>query len=260
MAPPPRPETPLQILHIIKKLKRRASFGRILLEARSRGFLAWHRTLRRYLDLLVQAKVLKVTQHDVGSVHPQQLYTQTSPRAHLWTGPGALTVQGLNWTISDNELYPVVTDLEAMVRAKPHQIAGKEKLVASLEDTLIYELQRDAAEKTGLTELIASILATQTLDLAYLLRRADSEQVGQTLRHLFRKTMETFTSLPGNSEGRTFLEARTRFLRVLQDYKYKGLLRLVETPGRGQNGLRIVKGLTPEQLVIATGKQLGITG
>lgn len=255
-----KPETALRIFRIVGRLKGRASFGNILLEANRQGVLSWHRTLRRYLDLLVQARVLKVRERDVGSVNLQQLYTLADSNPHLWTGLAALRLHGLNWEVSDKELYQVDTDLEATVRAKAFTITGKEKLVAGLEDTLVHELERDAVEQTGVTELVAAMLATGTVDLPYLLRRADSHQMGQTVRRLIQKIAETFTSLPGDAEGRVYLEARTRFLKILRGYNSRGVFKLVETRGLGRRGLALVESLSPDQIVSAAGKHLGVQG
>lgn len=260
MAPPLRHDTASQIVRFVGKLRGQASFGRILVEANRQGVIAWHRTLRRYLDLLVQARVLKVRERDVGSVNLQQLYTLSDSSPRLWTGLAALRLHGLNWEVSDKELYQVNTDLEATVRAKAFSIMGKEKLVAGLEDTLVHELERDAVEQKGVTELVAAMLATRTVDLPYLLRRADAHRMGQTVRRLIQKIAETFTSLPGDAEGRVYLEARTRFLKILREYNSRGVFKLVETRGVGRRGLALVENLSPDQIVSIAGKQLGVQG
>lgn len=260
MAPPLRKETAGQILGIVRKLQGHASFRNILLEANTTGLIADHRTLRRYLDLLVHAEILKVRERDVGSVNPQQLCRITASQPVLWTGTTAMRLHGLNWDIPDTQLDKTTSDLEAMVRAKAMTTRGKTLLIASLEDTLVHELKKDADEDTGTTELVAAMLASKSLDLPYLLRRADSLATGQTLRLLIKKITDTFTSPPGDVEGRVFLEARARFLKILRSYNSRRVLRLVETAGKGRIGLGIVSGLKPEQIVSTAGKQLGITG
>ncbi len=260
MAPRLNQDTALKILLIVEKLGKRASFGNILLEAHRRGVISFHRTLRRYLDLLTQAKVLKVTERDVGSVNPQQLYNRLSPKAHLWTGLEALRIHGLNWDIPANQLYRVTTDLEAMLRARTHIVMGKERLLTGLEDTIVCELKRDIVSKTGTIELLAAMLATRPVDLPYLLRRADSQEVGVTFRHLFRKIMDTFTSLPGDTEGRPFLEARDRFLKTLRYYNSSGAVKLVQSRGRGSKGEEIVRALSSDRVALAASKQAGGLG
>ena len=260
MGPPLKQDTALHIIRIVDRLGSRASFRNILLEANSEGVVAWHRTLRRYLDLLVDARILNLRERDVGSVRPQQLYTKVNSLAHLWTGLAVFKLHGLNWEVPDADLYKVRTDLEAMVRARPYTISGRGKLIAGLEDSLIYEVKKDAAERRGTTELVASILATRTVDLPYMLRRADLQQTGQTIRQLFKKITGTFTALPGDTEGRVFLETRTVFLKILREYNSKGLPKLVEARGRGRLGMAIVEGLSPAQIVSAAGKQLGVSG
>ncbi len=261
MAPPLKQDTAQQIVLTVRKLEGGASFRKILLEANSQGLISDHRTLRRYLDLLVNARILKVRERDVGSVNPQQLYTVVGSRAHLWAGPTAMRAHGLNWDVPENQLYPLATsDLEAMVRAKPYLYQGETKLLAGLEDNLAFELERDEKEHTGTTELVAAMLAAKTLDFPYLLRRADSQGIGQTIRLLFKKITDTFTSVPEEVEGRAFLETRARFLKILRYYNSREWLKLVDNRGRGRLGLAVVSGLTPSQIVSATGKQLGIAG
>ena len=260
MAPALRVQTADQITGIIRKLGNKASFRNILLEANTTGLITDHRTLRRYLDLLLHAEVLTVRERDVGSVNPQQLYRIATPQPHLWVGTAAMRLHGLNWDVPDAQLVKITTDLEAMVRAGTMMIQGKTLLIGGLEDTLVHELIRDAYEHTGMTELVAAMLATRSLDLSYLLRRADSLGVGQALRLLLGKITNTFTSLPGDVDGRAFLAARTQFLRILRSYNSRRVLRLVETPGKGRIGLGPVSTLKPEQIVSTTGKQLGVTG
>jgi hypothetical protein len=261
VAPPLKQTTAEQLVAAVRRLGGDASFRKILLEANSQGLLADHRTLRRYLDLLVDARIMRVREHDVGSVNLQQLYTVVSSKAQLWFGPIAMRAHGLSWDVPETQLYPLLTaDLEVMLRAKPYLDHGQRKLLVGLEDNLVFELGRDTEEDTGTTELVAAMLATKALDLAYLFRRADSRGNGRTVRVLFKKITDTFTSLPGDVEGRVFLETRTRFLKILRYYNSKGILRLVDRPGRGALGLAIVSNLTANQIVSAAGKQLGVTG
>ncbi len=80
-----RIDTARRILQTVAKLKAQASFRVLLLEANSQGMITDHRTLRRYLDLLVQSGLLKVREKDVGPVNPQQLHTPAGSKAPLYT-------------------------------------------------------------------------------------------------------------------------------------------------------------------------------
>jgi len=231
-----------------------------MLEANVRGVLSWHRTLRRYLDLLVQAGVLRVREKDVGSVNPQQTYTLTSKKPKLWTGVRVLQLHGLNWDAQIQGPDRVQTDLSALARARLHTMEGRKILATGLEDTLAYELKKDADEQTGRAELVVAILATRPVNLAYLLKRADLLQIGRTTRLLLRKMVQVYTGSVEDMDARTFLETRKRFLTIARVYRDKGLIRLLDAPGRGGDGLAIVDSISPVQIVSAAAKQLGASG
>jgi hypothetical protein len=262
LSPPLRESTAASIVQIVQHSKTPVSFGQILVEASLRGVLSWHRTLRRYLDLLVQGQVLKVREKDVGSVNPQQLYTFQESKARLWTGLEALAlaVHGLNWDVPSNDLYPVLTDLAALVRSTPSSNREGTKLVVGLEDGLAYELKRDMEQGIGGTELVAALLATRPVDLAYLVRRSDLLGIGGSTRRLFEKISDTYSSIPGDVDGRVFLQTRERFLKNLHLYTTRGSVRLLKSPAKRDQGTGIIDRLSPATIVSAAGKQLGVTG
>ncbi len=260
MPPLLRESTAAELVRIIKESEKPISFGQILVQANLRGVLSWHRTLRRYLDLLVQSRLLKVEERDVGSVNPQQLYTIQHVKARLWTGFEALAFHGLNWDTPSSDLYPVLTDLAALVRSRPLARKSMTRLFTGLEDSLAYELLRDLARESGGSELVTGLLATRPVDLAYLLRRSDLLGIGGSTRQLMSRIVDTYLSIPQDVDGRVFLQTRERFLKLQHLYATRGSLRLLETPGRGRLGIGLVKGLSPAQIVSASGKQLGVTG
>ena len=247
-------------MNIIRSQGGEASFSTILVEAQRRGTLAWHRTLRRYLDLMVQGTLLAEKKRDVGSVNLQQLYSLTREKPTVYTGPRILEQHGLNWDIPLRGLYKVTTDLTGLLRSRPVRLSGREHLAASKEDSLAHEIRRDADKATGTLELVTALAATQTLDLPYLLRRSDELEIGGTVRLLFQKLIQTFTGISQHAEGKTFLGTRERFLQILRYYSKRKSLGLLETPSKGARGVRMVESLTNDQIVNAAGKQLGITG
>jgi hypothetical protein len=247
-------------MNIIRSQRGHASFSTILVEAQRRGTLAWHRTLRRYLDLLVQGGVLTEKKRDVGSVNPQQLYSPTEKKPTVYSGPKVLELHGLNWDTPLRGLYPVSTDIVGLLRSKPLVLSGRHRLAASKEDSLAYEIRRDADKTTGTMELVTALAATQTLDLPYLVRRSDELEVGKTVRLLFQKLIQTFSGIFRDADGKIFLATRERFLQILRQYSKQKALSLLETPGRGAHGIKMVESLTSEHILNATGKQLGITG
>jgi hypothetical protein len=247
-------------MNIIRSQGGHASFSTILVEAQRRGTLAWHRTLRRYLELLVQGGVLSEKKRDVGSVNPQQLYSPTEKKPTIYSGPKVLELHGLNWDTPLRGLYPVSTDIVGLLRSKPLVLSGRHRLAASKEDSLAYEIRRDADKTTGTMELVTALAATQTLDLPYLVRRSDELEVGKTVRLLFQKLIQTFSGIFRDADGKIFLATRERFLQILRQYSKQKALSLLETPGRGAHGIKMVESLTSEHILNATGKQLGITG
>src|SRR3989449_4816354 len=189
-------------MNIIRSQRGQASFGAILVEAQRRGAIAWHRTLRRYLDLLVQGGVLTEKKRDVGSVYPQQLYRLTREKPKVYSGPKILELHGLNWDTPLRGLYPVSTDLVGLLRSKPVMLSGRQLLAASSEDSLANELRRDAEKTIGTLELVYALSSTQTLDLPYLLRRSDELEAGSAVRLLFQKLILTFTGIPQAADGK----------------------------------------------------------
>ncbi len=260
MSPPLREATAQEIITIIDSQGSQASFSTILVEAQRRGALAWHRTLRRYLDLLVQGGVLTETKRDVGSVNLQQLYSITRQKPTVYAGLKVLELYGLNWDTPLRSLYPVRTDVVGLLRSKSVTLSGRQVLAASKEDSLAHEVRRDADKTAGTLELVSALAATQTLDLPYLLRRSDELEIGRTVRLLFQKLIQTFSGIFLDADGKIFLATRERFLQILRQYSKQKALTLLETPGRGAYGIKIVESLTAEHILNAAGKQLGITG
>ena len=125
MSPPLEESTAQFLVYAVKRLGAEASFGRILLEANREGVLAWHRTLRRYLDLLVQGPVLRVEKRNVGSVNPQQLYTVRNKQATVWTGPRVLKEFGLRRDVEDSDMYAVEIDLEGLIQENRRKPKGR---------------------------------------------------------------------------------------------------------------------------------------
>jgi len=260
LSPPLRETTAREIIDIIRSKGGQASFSTILVEADRRGTLAWHRTLRRYLDLLVQGGVLAEKERDVGSVNPQQLYSPTGKKPTVYSGPKILELHGLNWDTPIRGLYPVNTDILGLLRSKPLVVSGIHRLAASREDCMAHEVRRDADQTTGTLELVTALAATQTLDLPYLIRRSDELEIGRTVRLLFKKLIQTFTGISQDADGKILLATRQRFLQILRQYSRQRALDLLETPAKGTRGIRMIESLTPAHILNAAGKQLGITG
>jgi hypothetical protein len=240
----------------VKGLGRAASFRTILRESALAGVLVEHKTLRRYLDLMLAGNVLKVETRNVGSVLPQQKYTVTSSRAQVRVGLAVLREYGLNWDTPSTSVRTVSTDFEGLVRSK----ITNSVLMASLEDCLVHVFREDALEKTGAATLVSAMLSTVRLDLPYLLRRADEMRVGRAVRMLCRRILDITSSNKTEVAASVFVAVRTRFLKIARQYAQTGFWKLVEEKGVGELGVEIVEKLADDEIVMAAGKQLGVTG
>lgn len=255
-----RQETAETIVEVVENAGPRASFSKILLECRRRGAAKWHRTLRKYLDLLVQGEILRKNTRDVGSVFPMELYYVKSTRARIQIGLSVLIYHGLNWEIEKPDIVSVHSDISALVRAKSVRLSSKMILAGCLEDCLAYELKRDAHAKRGTSELLVPILATRPLDLSYVFDRADRIGVGRTVRVLFRRISKAFFSPSSISDGRAFLATRGTFLRIMRQYSRSGEIKLLDEKGKGSDGIDNVSGLSESVIVNLAAKQLGVIG
>ena len=245
-----------KLASIVQKLRETASFRNIMIEAASQGVLRRHETLRRYLDLLVKGGVLDVRLRDVGSVNPQQLYTVRSKRPKITVGLAILRRHSLNWDVPETEMRKVSTDFEGLARFEVFDRV----LMASLEDSLVHEIYRDAKKSSGAVSLVVAMLATRKLDLPYVLKRADEMRVGRALRLMFRRILETTSSKETEVRASTFFAVRTHFLNIARQYAQSGSWKLVESKGVGQLGLQIVESLNDYDIIMTAGKQLGVTG
>ena len=253
-------DTAETIVRVVRRARPHASFSRILLECRRRGATKWDRTLRKYLDLLVEGGVLGKSTRDVGSVFPMELYTVKSTRARIHVGLSVLIYHGLNWEIEEPDVVSVYSDIAGLVRAKSIRLSSGMILAGCLEDCVAYELERDARTRRGTSELLVPIIATTLLDLPYVLDRADRIGVGRTIRVLFRRVSETFFSPSSISDGRAFLVTRDTFLKLMRQYSRSGALRLLDEKGKGSDGIDNISRLSESVIVDLAAKQIGAIG
>jgi hypothetical protein len=264
-----RQEAAAAIVTVVRTLGPGASFRKIMLECRRDGVIKWHRTLRKYLDLLILGGVLEKRVRNVGSVFPMELYKVKSSRAKIQVGLSVLVLHGLNWDLDQADTVWVESDLRALVRATPvkptspsQSAASSSRLVLAgcLEDCVAYEFKRDAMEDRGTIELLAAIIGSKRLDLPYLFERADRIGVGQSLRSLFRRVSDVFLASESETEGRSFLASRETFLKLARQYASMKIEDILNERGKGSTGLNLVANLTGTAIVNITAKQLGVTG
>jgi hypothetical protein len=132
--------------------------------------------------------------------------------------------------------------------------------MGSLEDSLVHELYRDAKKNTGAVSLVVAMLATRTVDLPYILKRADELHAGVALRRIFIRILMTISSGETEVGASVFFAVRNRFLNIARQYSRSGFWKLVESKGVGHLGLDVVQGVNEYDIVVAAGKQLGVTG
>ena len=245
-----------ELAEIVRRLGGAASFRAILREAALAGVVVEHKTLRRYLDLMLAGKVLKVEPRNVGSVLPQQIFTLTSSEPQVRVGLAVLRAYGLNWDTPSSSFRTISTDFEGLVRSKITDSAP----VASLEDCLIHTLHEDTQQNTGTTALVSAMLSTVKVDLPYLLRRADEMHLGTAVRQLCRRILEIVSSKETRVGASVFMSVRARFLKIARQYAQSGFWKLAEEQGVGELGVKIVTSLTDEEILMTAGKQLGVTG
>lgn len=260
---PARPRDPTvaaQILGIVDELGDRVSFRAVWLEARRRGALSRDRAVRGYLDLLLAAGSLSVKRVRVKAPYPKEIYKVSGRKPVVFAGLRCLQHYGLNWESKESDLLPITSDLEGVVRGHISQLGAREIVMAGLEDCLIHELRQDSKRGTGNTELVVAMLATRSLDLPYLLRRADQRGLGKTVRFLLKRLEELFASRPDVEDLVTYIPVRERFLRIMRNYASHGVYKLVEEDGRGTLGLQIARSLSDNVILAAAGKQSGARG
>jgi len=245
-----------ELTDIVQDLGNAASFRNIMREAGRVGVFKEHKTLRRYLDLLVKGKVLRMRTRSVRSINLQQLYTVNSRKPEVCVGLAVLRRYGLNWEIPETELRRIRTDFDGLVRSRLFD----NTLMASLEDCLVQEFHRDLSKRSGATSFVIAIISTRMLDLPYLLRRADEMRLGKALRLLFKRILEVVSSSETEAAASVFMAVRAHFLKIARQYSQSGLWKLIDERGVGNFGLRTVSSLSEHEIIMAAGKQLGVTG
>lgn len=246
-----------RVASVVKRLGGRASFRNIWKEVARAGILTHNKTLRTYLDLLVRSRVMSVRKEDVGSVYLKETYFVESVEPNVFVGLGILEKHGLNWDVPETDVRIVPTDFSGLVRSKPFG----QGLMASLEDCLVNEAYMDAKKETGGFSLVAAIVSTRKLDLPYLLERADEMRLGRAFRRLFCRMLEITSSNMTDLDASVFLAVRERFLGIIRQYSRSGFWKLVDgEEGVGTMGLKIVRGLSESDLILAAAKQLGVMG
>jgi hypothetical protein len=261
-----RPKNPVilsEILQTVRRLEnegKEPTFNTILYELSSKRILEFHRTLRKYLDLLVFAKLLTVKFERTAqpNIREKQVY-HTNPEHNqpiIEAGEKALLLHGLNWDIASPMSLNVKTDLQGLALA----IISGGKVYASLEDAIVQSLKvltkRHPERAPELIVFATALLATQKVDFNYLLNRAKEEGVTNEILGILLEIDKTLASAHPNVEDiRTLYELRKRYYHTRRPLLKS--IQGIEITNKQNLPTNIV---TSNEIVEYAGKQLGIRG
>ena len=252
-------ELPGEILETVRKLEsegREPTFNTLLTELSDKRIVVFHRSLRKYLDLLVSAKLLTVKYEKPSqpNIREKQIYHLSDNNANMEAGEKALLLHGLNWDIPSPMSLNIKTDLQALALAT----VSESKVYASLEDTIVQSLKvlplRYPERASELIVFATALLATQKVNFAYLLRRAKEESIEEEIIKILRVIDNTFASANPNVEDiLTLYKLREKYAHLR-----KSLVRSIE-------GSKVIEyppkdTISSNQVVEYDGKQLGLRG
>jgi len=253
----------LEVLETVRKFEnqgREPTFNAILSELSTNRVLLFHRSLRKYLDLLVFARLLtmKYEKATQPNIREKQVYHSLNDNANMEAGEKSLLLHGLNWDIPSPMSLNIKTDLQALALAT---VSGN-KVYASLEDTIVQSLKflprRHPERGSELIVFATALLATQKVDFNYLLRRAKEEGIEKEIIGILLVIDNTFASEnPDVEDILTLYKLRDRYAHLR-----KSLLKSIEgTRQKVIDKEYPEKGiLSPNQVVEYAGKQLGLRG
>ena len=245
-------------LGIVKALEGQGlepTFNAILAELSAERVLAFHRSLRKYLDLLVAAKLLSITNEKPRqpNIREKQVYHTKGTEPILEAGEKAFLFHGLNWVVPSPMSLKVKTDLQALARGT---LSGK-IVYASLEDTIAHSPKilpaRSPEVANELMVFVTALLATQKVDLQYLLFRARREGTEKEVMEILKVIDRTFSSRnPDVEDIFTLYKLRDNYLHLNRRFP-RTILR--EVPPERRPAI-----VSQNEVVEYAGKQLGLKG
>ncbi|MDH2899781.1 MAG: hypothetical protein PXY39_02305 [archaeon] len=252
-----------EILLTVRALEHKGkepTFNGILEGLAEKRILAFHRSFRKYLDLLVLSKVLTVDYQRTAqqNIRQKQVYHTIAKKDEpvIEAGEKALLFHGLNWDIPSPMSLYVKTDMAALSRSG----LSEGKVYAGLEDALIYSLRfllkRRPSRSSELIVFATALLATQKIDYSYLINRASQEGVERLILGILFAIDWTLSSPnPRVEDIPTLYELRNRYANRRRSFlkKIKGIDPKIIA--------RIPKEIvSPSEVVEYAGKQLGLRG
>jgi hypothetical protein len=260
-----RPKNPAilsEILQTVRQLEREgkeATFNTVLSELSAKGILEFHRTLRKYLDLLVIGKLLIVNYEKTvqPNIREKQVYRiAQGNQAIIEAGEIALLAHGLNWDIPSPLSLTAKTDLQGLALAT----ISEKKVYASLEDAIVQSLSLLAKlHPERASEIIVfstALLATQNVNFNYLLKRAKEHRVaGEVIGILLEIDTTLASSHPNVEDFRTLYELRKRYYNTRTP-----LLKSIQAFERANGQVKPKNVVSSNEVVEYAGKQLGLRG
>ena len=260
-----RPKNPIllsKVLDTVRDLEQRSiepSFNHILNQLSTNRILVFHRTLRKYLDLLISSKLLTVKHENTSqpNIRRKQIYHTKSQRNQpiVEAGEIALLLHGLNWDIPSPFSRRIKTDMEGLALAR---VSGN-TAYASLEDSIVQSLKNafkaHSKQSAEVIVFATALLSTKRMDFSYLLRRAREERIEREILEILSQIDKTLASShPQVEDLRTLFELRKSYVHVrgaitksIKDIRTKP-----SNPGK-----EIV---SSNEVIEYAGKQLGIRG
>jgi hypothetical protein len=235
------------VLKSIKALRNegtKPTFNAILGYLSSRSILSNHRSLRVYLDTLVNSEMLTVRKEHgkQSNVRPKQIYSVKGVGPFVEAGERAMLFHGLNWTVPSKSSIKLKTDIDGLARAR----IVRGKVYASLEDTIVEALAKNKNTERLYRALTfcAALLATKKFDRDYLMKRSRERSVGEEVERLLEEIdYVLFSPKPIVEDIRTLYAIRKQLAnRGLISASYDER----EFP------------LSPDEMVDIIGKQLGV--
>ena len=260
-----RPKNPAILAEILKSVRRledegrQATFNAILSELSSRSVLKFHRTLRKYLDLLIFAKLLVVGYEKTvqPNIREKQLYrvVRDHDQATVEAGEKALLLHGLNWDVPSPTSLTIKIDLQGLARGT----ISSGRVYASLEDAVVQSLKlqrRRPGKEAELIVFATALLTTQKIDFNYLINRAKEEGVEDKLLAILLQIDKTLASAhPDVEDIQTLYELRKMY------YHTRGpLLRSIQAIQQNYKQTIQTDIVSSNEVIEYAGKQLGIRG
>jgi len=236
-------ESILKSLEVMQSEDVEPTFNAVLTHLASRNILSNHRSLRVYLDTLVQSGMLKLRTEPTKqpNVRAKQVYSLTGRSPSIEVGEKALLFHGLNWSVPSMSSIRARTDLQGLARTR----LARGTLYGSIEDTVSELLAKTKNTSRVHQTLVfcAALLATKKFDAQYLMRRAKERYVADIVESLLDEIdYLRFSPKPEVEDVRTLYEIRKQLTNRRQQWLNKS------------DRFR----MSPNELIDVVGKQLGV--